>query len=283
MIFRPFVRSSVEDPLVRTYPRSFNGFAAKLTDSKRWKLAGMACNNFFPVTLRFYCNILLLLLNAFYPKDMMRHNLSVESDLTIGVIDSGIWPESESFNDEGLDPLPKKWKGVCQGGANFTCNKEGSRRCKFLRSRTRYNKRRSYIRKNKFCEIGRCHEFNIMDAFDDAIADGVDLTTISIKPDFPIQFNSDAIAIGAFHAMLKGILTSHFVGNNGPSCRTISSVAHWILSVAACNTDCQFFNKVVLGNGTELVEELICDGRFVAEAAKTAGALGAIVRKYNDP
>ena len=48
---------------------------------------------------------------------------SVESDTIVGVIDTGIWPESESFSDEGFGPPPKKWKGACQGGKNFTCNK----------------------------------------------------------------------------------------------------------------------------------------------------------------
>ena len=50
-------------------------------------------------------------------------NPTVESDVIIGVIDSGIWPNSDSFKDEGFGPAPKKWKGVCKGGANFTCNK----------------------------------------------------------------------------------------------------------------------------------------------------------------
>jgi len=45
---------------------------------------------------------------------------STESDIIIGVIDSGIWPESDSFNDQGFGPPPKKWKGSCH---NFTCNK----------------------------------------------------------------------------------------------------------------------------------------------------------------
>lgn len=48
---------------------------------------------------------------------------SVESDIVIGVMDSGIWPESESFSDKGFGPPPKKWKGACLGGKNFTCNK----------------------------------------------------------------------------------------------------------------------------------------------------------------
>ncbi|CAI9299391.1 unnamed protein product [Lactuca saligna] len=45
-----------------------------------------------------------------------------ESNMIIGVIDSGIWPELESFNDEGLRPIPEMWKGECCGGTNFTCN-----------------------------------------------------------------------------------------------------------------------------------------------------------------
>ncbi|KAK2983137.1 hypothetical protein RJ640_007813 [Escallonia rubra] len=50
-------------------------------------------------------------------------NPAMESDVIVGVIDTGIWPESESFSDEGFGPAPLKWKGACKGGTNFTCNK----------------------------------------------------------------------------------------------------------------------------------------------------------------
>jgi hypothetical protein len=41
----------------------------------------------------------------------------------------GIWPESKSFGDEGLGPVPARWKGVCQGGDSFnssSCNRSAA-------------------------------------------------------------------------------------------------------------------------------------------------------------
>ena len=45
---------------------------------------------------------------------------TTESDIIVGVLDTGVWPESESFSDKGFGPPPTKWKGSCH---NFTCNK----------------------------------------------------------------------------------------------------------------------------------------------------------------
>lgn len=45
-----------------------------------------------------------------------------ETDIIVGVIDTGIWPESSSFDDKGFGPLPTKWNGSCIA-FNFTCNR----------------------------------------------------------------------------------------------------------------------------------------------------------------
>ncbi|XP_010540359.1 PREDICTED: subtilisin-like protease SBT1.9 [Tarenaya hassleriana] len=45
----------------------------------------------------------------------------------IGVVDSGLWPESKSFAEDGMGTIPSKWKGECEEGTQFNsslCNKK---------------------------------------------------------------------------------------------------------------------------------------------------------------
>ncbi|KAI3865812.1 hypothetical protein MKW92_029636 [Papaver armeniacum] len=46
-------------------------------------------------------------------------------DIIMGVLDGGIWPEHQSFNDLGLTSVPKRWKGICETGPDFpSCNRK---------------------------------------------------------------------------------------------------------------------------------------------------------------
>lgn len=100
----------------------------------------------------------------------------------------------------------------------------------------------------KVCWNTGCSDMDMLAGFDEAIADGVNFISVSIGGPSR-DFFTDPIAIGAFHAMRRGVLTSCSAGNDGPRPMTVENVAPWILTVAASSIDRQFTTTVDFGDG----------------------------------
>ncbi|XP_016651054.1 PREDICTED: subtilisin-like protease SBT4.3 [Prunus mume] len=278
--------SSAKDSLIYSYGKSFNGFAARLSDEEVAKLSEMeGVVSVLPNHK--------LKLHTTRSWDFMGFSKGtlpapIEGKVIIGVLDTGIWPESDSFNDDDFGPPPSKWKGKCTG-ANFTCNNKligaryynsedyydstdiksprdseghGSHTASTAAGRevpasyfglaagtARGGVPNARIAVYKVCWATGCASADILAAFDDAIADGVDIISTSLGAPFPLEYLEDPIAIGSFHAMKYGILTSSSAGNSGPFPATVSNYAPWILTVAASTIDRRFVAKAVLGNG----------------------------------
>lgn len=110
---------------------------------------------------------------------------------------------------------------------------------------------------------GLCASADILKGFDEAIKDGVHVLTLSIAasslPLYSEVDGRDAIAIGSFHAVRKGIPVVCGAGNNGPSPQTVKNTAPWIITVAASTMDRAFATQITLGNNkTFLVSNYMC-------------------------
>ncbi|KAK4486437.1 hypothetical protein RD792_009114, partial [Penstemon davidsonii] len=279
--------TSAKESLVYSYGRSFNGFAAKLTNEEAARISEM----------RGVVSVIpnrVLKLHTTRSWDFMgfskgKLGAGQEGDIIIGLLDTGVWPEHPSFNDTGYGPPPAKWKGTCQS-KNFTCNNKiiGAR---YYKSDNTYNPTdipsprdgeghgthtastaagielpgtsflglaeglarggvpNARIAVYKVCWAFGCDLADIFKAFDDAIADGVDIISVSLGSLYPSDYFYDPIAIGSFHAMKKGILTSNSAGNEGPGPVTVTNYSPWTLTVAASTIDRKFVANLVLGNG----------------------------------
>lgn len=118
---------------------------------------------------------------------------------------------------------------------------------------------RARVASYKVCwpsEGGECLDPNTLAAFEAAISDGVDVISVSIGGAVR-EFFSDALSVGAFHAVQRGILVVCSAGNFGPTPGTVANVSPWILTVGASTIDRDFTNFVVLGNKMKLKVKLI--------------------------
>ncbi|WJX86725.1 hypothetical protein P8452_68998 [Trifolium repens] len=236
-------------------------------------------------------------------------------DVIVGVIDTGVWPESESFNDNGMTKIPTKWKGqLCQfentNNSSF-CNKKliGARffnkgfLAKYSNlSTTIVNTTRdtdghgthtsttaagSRVDGASFfgyangtasgiASLSRVAIYkvvwgpnndalssDVIAAIDVAIADGVDVLSISLGYN-NVPLYEDGVAIATFAAMEKGIFVSTSAGNNGPSSKTVHNGTPWVITVAAGTLDREFRGNLTLANGVSLTGFASYPGNFSA-------------------
>ncbi|XP_004228919.2 CO(2)-response secreted protease-like [Solanum lycopersicum] len=291
-----------KNAVVHSYKHSFSGFAARLSDDEAQSIAqhpGVVSVFPDPVfqlhTTRswdFLRDQYNLLHN--FPDSSHSNSTSKGADTIIGIFDTGIWPESESFNDKGIGPVPSRWKGTCTRGYDFkssSCNRKligarfydepGESKTPFVGTprdhdghgthvaaiaagssvagasyygiaggTARGGSPGSRIAVYRTCTpYSGCSGSKIMKAFDDAIADGVDIINLSFgqPAGAEFEFSKNPIAIGAFHAIQKGIFVVASGGNDGPSPESVVNVAPWIFTVAATTIDRNIETHIPLG------------------------------------
>lgn len=291
------VSSSAE--MLYTYDNAIHGFSTRLTEEEARSLETQSGILAVLPEVKYELHttrtplFLGLDKNAdFFPES------NAPSEVIVGVLDTGVWPESKSFDDTGLGPIPTSWKGACETGTNFTtsnCNKKliGARYFAngyeatlgpidetkesksprdddghgthtattaagsvvqdaslfgYASGTARGMATRARVAAYKVCWLGGCFSSDILAAIDKAIADNVNVLSMSLGGGMS-DYYRDSVAIGSFAAMEKGILVSCSAGNAGPSAFSLSNVAPWITTVGAGTLDRDFPAYVSLGNG----------------------------------
>ncbi|BAS74747.1 Os01g0795100 [Oryza sativa Japonica Group] len=122
------VLGSKEDSLasiIHNYKHGFSGFAVMLTEDQAKQLAEFPevlsvepSKTYTTATTRSWD---MLGLNYRMPTELLQRT-NYGEEIIIGIVDTGIWPESRSFSDEGYGPVPARWKGVCQVGEGWGSN-----------------------------------------------------------------------------------------------------------------------------------------------------------------
>ncbi|TYI67661.1 hypothetical protein E1A91_D08G033900v1 [Gossypium mustelinum] len=114
-----------------SYTRNINGFAAILDDkeasdiAKHPNVVSVFLNKGRKLHTTHSWDFLRLERDGLVPVDSLWNRSNFGADVIIGNLDTGVWPESKSFSDEGYGPIPSRWRGSCSrdvGGV--VCNRK---------------------------------------------------------------------------------------------------------------------------------------------------------------
>ncbi|CAI8607747.1 unnamed protein product [Vicia faba] len=122
------LNSLISSKFIYTYTHVINGFSANLSPKEHELLKTspgyISSIPDLPVKLDTTYSPQFLGLN---PNKGAWHDSNFGNDVIVGLIDTGVWPESDSFKDHGMTEIPSKWKGQCENSIHFKkslCNKK---------------------------------------------------------------------------------------------------------------------------------------------------------------
>ncbi|XP_039121920.1 subtilisin-like protease SBT3.3 [Dioscorea cayenensis subsp. rotundata] len=278
------------------YKHGFSGFAAMLTESQANAIAelpdvlSIRPNRAYKVHTTRSWDYLGLHYNQ--SKGLL-HDSKLGEDVIIGVVDTGIWPESLSFSDAGLGPIPTRWKGICQTGVGFSAS-NCSR--KIIGARWYNNDLNS---KDLQGEYLSARDSNGHGTHTASTAAGVLVKNVSVHGlaagaarggaprarlaiykacwgsngscsdaavlkaiDDAIHDGVDVLSLSiggngypeaSLNAVAKGVSLVFAGGNDGPVTHTVENALPWVVTVAASTIDRSFPTRITLGNDQVLV------------------------------
>ncbi|PON57672.1 Subtilase [Parasponia andersonii] len=125
-------KEKAKESIFYSYKRHINGFAAQLEEDEAAEIAehpevvSLFLNQGRKLhTTRSWGFMMLEKENGEVPELSLWEKANYGKHTIIANLDTGVWPKSKSFDDEGYGPIPPKWRGICQNSTDgFFCNRK---------------------------------------------------------------------------------------------------------------------------------------------------------------